>query len=78
MTFINNNGDDHTSGEEIGEILRSIPQSEYPRDKLTATKAEYTTHMRTMKKDKKSGCPLFILMFVMKVIGLIGVVSILG
>ncbi len=46
------------------------PPVEYPPELKTATRAEYTTHLRTMRKRK--GCPLTVLPFL---IGLSLIVS---
>lgn len=50
--------------DDIGEILKRIPVEEYPAHLKTATRAEYTTNM---KKMQKKGCPLFVLILVLKV-----------
>lgn len=43
------------SDDDIRKALRQIPDEEYPKDLYTATRAEYTTRVRT---NKKPGCPL--------------------
>ena len=62
--------------EEFGKSLKEFfPEKDYPQDELAATRAEYTTHVRMMNKDK-SGCPLFVL--TLATTGLIGAGVIMG
>lgn len=67
-----------SSDNDVKEALRRIKEStpEYPPELKTATKAEYTTRVRTMKKDRK-GCPLMILTLLVKFALLSGVFQIL-
>lgn len=57
------------------EGLKDIPAI-YPPHLKTATKAEFQTLARTMKK--KPGCPFAILMIVIKLFALVAAVKLFG
>lgn len=52
------------SDEDFRDIFDAMKRGDgdYPPPLKTATKAEYVTRARQMKKDKKPGCRLFVLM----------------
>lgn len=53
---------------------KDIPQEKYPPELYTATKAEYLTMLRTAHtKKQRKGCPLTVLLFLLKIMSVFGI-----
>ena len=62
----------------IKGLLGRLPRDtvKYPPTLKTATRAEYKTMIKKM--DKKKGCPLAVLILILKFSAIIGTISFLG